>query len=224
MGSHFAFWQRGWLPGQSRLRIRLARAPNQCLGGPEGGLVNVSPGPPNFARLLGFDAPCILVSARIRSSFDVLSRLTKASVYKGSGLHTYLYSYDGYGNLTQRLEDYNSGTFSSLKDYLTRQTDGGLGLSGVDGYIAEVMFSATVATTGSMKNNRLGAVTRGGTIGGKVTGITPQTSPTVVYDPNGNVTNDGQYVYKYDCLNRQVAVYLINGTTKVAEYFYDPAG
>jgi hypothetical protein len=34
----------------------------------------------------------------------------------------------------------------------------------------------------------------------------------------------GQYVYKCDCLNRQVAVYLIGGSIKVAEHFYDQAG
>ena len=86
--------------------------------------------------------------------YDQLSRLTKANTYKSSGLHTFLYTYDDYGNLTRRVEDYNATNFTDLKDYLTKPpAQGGLGLSGVEGYIGEVMFDATVATTGTMKNN-----------------------------------------------------------------------
>ena len=44
------------------------------------------------------------------------------------------------------------------------------------------------------------------------------------YDANGNLLGDGQYVYKYDPLNRQVAVYLIDGTTKLEESVYNAAG
>jgi len=158
-------------------------------------------------------------------AYDALSRLTKADVYKGTDKHTYLYAYDAWGNLTQRTEDYDTSKFTSVRHYLTSTTNGGLGLPDgeAQAYIKEVMFSATVLTTGGAKNNRLGTVTRGGTVGGRVSGI-PQTPATMTYDANGNTLSDGQYVYRYDGLNRQVAVYLSNGTTKVSEHFYDPAG
>ncbi len=156
--------------------------------------------------------------------YDALSRLTKANTYKGTGLHTFLYTYDDYGNLTRRVEDYNAASFTDLKDYLTKPpAQGGLGLSGVEGYIGEAVFDATVAATGTVKNNRLNTVTRGGTIGGKATGIA-QTNATFSYDGNGNVTADGQYAYKYDAQNRQAAVYLTDGATKVYDHYYDAGG
>jgi RHS repeat-associated protein len=104
----------------------------------------------------------------------------------------------------------------------------GVGAAEATDYARTVGFTATIGTGSNGPNNRLATVTRGGTltVGGTayVTGIT-QSSATMIYDGNGNLTDDGAFTYTYDPLNRLVAVKAKSaGTPLVAQYFYDASG
>ena len=72
-------------------------------------------------------------------------------------------------------------------------------------------FTTTAGSGEQGVSNKLGTVTRGGTltVNGQayVTGVTTS-SAAFGYGGNGNVTDDGTYTYSYDPLNRLVAVRL----------------
>ena len=72
-------------------------------------------------------------------------------------------------------------------------------------------FTATVGSGEQAVSNKLGTVTRGGTltVNGQayVTGVTTS-SAAFGYSGNGNVTDDGTYTYSYDPLKRLAAVRL----------------
>lgn len=158
-------------------------------------------------------------------TYDALSRLTAATVRKGTAqAHTYAYQYDGYGDLVGRAESAQGQ--ASLSAFLTGPC--GVGAAEAAEYGKALGFTATIGTGINGPNNRLATVTRGGTltVGGTafVTGMT-QTSATMAYDGNGNVTDDGTFTYVYDPLNRLVAVKAKTaGTPMVAQYYYDAAG
>jgi len=154
-------------------------------------------------------------------AYDALSRLTAAKVHRrGTDTHQYAYSYDAFGNLTGRSESVPSGFQNSdLKSYLTGQLN--LGTTEAENYIKATVFSAIVATTEGVANNRVAAVTRAAN-----TGLVPDQPVlnTMVYDANGNLADDGTYAYGHDALNRQVSVTEVSTGERLAEYVYLASG
>ena len=156
--------------------------------------------------------------------YDLLSRLTKATVNRtGQGTaHEYSYAYDVFGNLVSRSEAVPAG-FASLKQSLSVQN---AVPEAIDAYIKQVSFTATLAADAAgVTNNRAASVTRAG----GTTGV-PAVNANYVYDANGNLLEDEKSVYAYDALNRQVAVYNLDAAQPnhrgalVSQAFYDAAG
>ena len=159
--------------------------------------------------------------------YDALSRLAKASVHRAGYTHAYSYTYDAFGNLTQRTEAL-AGSSLTLLASLTDVNNYGFGAnvpSGPEatGYIQALAFGATVSAPGGVPNNRVASVQRGGTIGGVDTGLA-QSNASFSYDPNGNLVNDGKFLYAYDPLNRQVSVSDAASGGLLAEYAALPSG
>jgi len=147
-------------------------------------------------------------------TYDVLSRLKTADVHRATGLHRFAYEYDKYGNLLSRNETVPTGLpYADLKSYLTGQLN--LGETEAEDYIREAVFSADIQGT----SNKLGLVTRGAN-----TGLETPSSATMIYDANGNLVDDGKFLYVYDALNRQVSVTDPSTNLVVAEYVYLPSG
>ena len=90
-------------------------------------------------------------------TYDVLSRLTAAAVYKGTNqIHAFAYQYDVFGNVTGRAESAQaSGTLLALL------TGYGVGASEATDYVKSAGFTATTGTGSNGPNNRLATVTRG---------------------------------------------------------------
>ncbi len=143
--------------------------------------------------------------------YDLLSRLTAATVNDNGVAHGYSYQYDAFGNLTSRVESAQGA--SSVLAALSDPNRYANAASAPDAatlasYVKAVAFEASLATdpaTG-VTNNRIASAARGGVIGGVNTGL-PATNANYVYDPNGNLLDDGQFVYAYDALNRQTAAW-----------------
>jgi len=151
-------------------------------------------------------------------TYDALSRLTAASVYRKEGLHQFAYSYDIYGNLTGRNETVPTAFQNTdLKHYLTETLL--LDESEATEYIKATVFNATMGPVGQVTNNRVASVARA-----TDTGLTPSLPQTMGYDANGNLTSDGTYTYGYDALNRQVSVTEISTGNIIAEYVYLASG
>jgi RHS repeat-associated protein len=113
-----------------------------------------------------------------------------------------------------------------VKAFLTAPvSEDGCGLSPTQAepYLRAVALATTIKKEQGQVTNRLEKVTRGGLIGGVATGI-PRTVRAVVYDANGNLTDDGTYLYDYDPLNRQAAVRLKLSNQILAQYFYESSG
>jgi RHS repeat-associated protein len=171
-------------------------------------------------------------------TYDLLSRLTGATVNRQGYAHAYSYAYDDFGNLVGRTEVPANGA-ESLKASLVNTAAYRTPTQAPDetaaaNYIKEVAFSAQLATgSNGVTNNRLSSVQRGGTLemGGTqyATGIGSSTA-SMAYDANGNLIDDGKYLYGYDALNRQVAVWnrdasqTDNKGALVAEYAYLASG
>jgi RHS repeat-associated protein len=137
--------------------------------------------------------------------------------------HIYAYQHDAYGNLTGRAESAQQD--DSLYTYLT--TDCGVDRSTATDYVRNLCFTSTVTTGAQGVSNRLGTVSRGGTltVNGTLygTGIA-STAQAVQYSGNGNVTDDGTYLYGYDPLNRLVTVRVKSSNVLQFQYFYDASG
>ncbi len=159
--------------------------------------------------------------------YDALSRLGKADVHRAGYTHAYSYTYDAFGNLTQRTEAL-AGTSLTLLASLTDVNNYGFGANvpsaqEATDYIQALAFGATVSAPGGVPNNRLATVQRGGVIGGVDTGIT-QSNATMVYDANGNLVDDGKFLYGYDALNRQTTVSDKASSGLLSEYAYAASG
>ena len=143
-------------------------------------------------------------------TYDLLSRLATATVNRAGYAHGYSYQYDAFGNLLGRTEALQNGA-PNLKASIMNTA--GYRVPGqapdetaATNYVKEVAFTAQLAAgANGVTNNRLSSITRGGVVMGVDTGLA-QESASMVYDPNGNLIDDGKYVYGYDALNRQVSV------------------
>jgi YD repeat-containing protein len=161
-------------------------------------------------------------------TYDLLSRLTGATVNRQGYAHAYSYAYDHFGNLLGRTEAPANGA-ESLKASLVntaayRTPSQAPDETAAANYIKEVAFTAQLATgSNGVTNNRLSSVQRGGTVMGVATGLSQQ-SDSMAYDANGNLIDDGQYIYGYDPLNRQVSVRDKSTNLLVAEYAYLASG
>jgi len=152
--------------------------------------------------------------------YDELSRLKGADVFrKGAAEHKYSYTCDAFGNLTSRTEIVPNGFQpSTLNAYFTTQL--GIETGEAEEYIKETVFSASIHETDQAKDNKLGTVTRAN---GTELQVEPQ-PVTYIYDANGNLINDGVYIYGYDALNRQVQLRDAGTNDLIADYAYLSSG
>ncbi len=161
-------------------------------------------------------------------TYDLLSRLTNATINRAGYAHAYSYGYDAYGNLLGRTEALQNGA-ANLKASIMNTA--GYRVPGqapdetaATNYIREVAFTAQLASgANGVTNNRLSSVTRGGVVMGVDTGLAQQPA-SMVYDANGNLIDDGKYLYGYDALNRQVSVTDKLSNLLIAEYAYLASG
>jgi len=145
--------------------------------------------------------------------YDICNRLMKiTNNFSVGGSLVYDYNnYDKVGNrLSMKVNDANAYIYQYDNLYQLTFVDYNNGASTTYDY--DRLGNRTLVTNGSStayEGNRLNQYAK-------------VNSTDFAYDKNGNLTNDGQYTYIYDCENRPIEVK--QGETTIITYAYDYAG
>ncbi len=182
-------------------------------------------------------------SSRVAYGYDNIGQLTSATGFESGGTPRYNenlgYTYDPAGNLTQRINDTLSQTFTVdpaneltnvLRTTSVMTVAGGLtntptSLS-INGKAAGIYGDKTFAATNVALVDGLNIFTNILTIAGS--SFTNQlvknlpTSANLSYDLNGNMTGDGLHGYEYDCANQLTRITQTNKFK--SEFIYDGFG
>jgi RHS repeat-associated protein len=182
-----------------------------------------------------------LTTNRVAYAYDKIGQLTAAVGRETNGAarlnENSSYGYDGTGNLAYRtnntlIQTFNNDSLNQISDV---SRSGTLTVSGtipvvasnvaVNGHPALVYRDATFASSNAfaLTGNDTFTVTAQDTYGRRATNNFTVSLPATVafiYDPNGNLTNDGLRSFEYDGDNQLTAVQ-VTGSWR-AEFGYDP--
>jgi RHS repeat-associated protein len=175
--------------------------------------------------------------------YDSIGQLTSATGFESGGTPRYNenfgYTYDPAGNLTQRVNDTLSQTFTVdpaneltnvLRTTSVMTVAGGLTNTPtsltINSKTANVYADKTFAATNVALVNGMNTFTNILTISGssytnQLTKNLP-TSANLSYDLNGNMTGDGLHGYEYDCANQLTRITQTNKFK--SEFVYDGFG
>jgi len=136
--------------------------------------------------------------------------------------HSEVYWYDD----ANRLTEFKRGTLNGGKtDVATYTTDANLtqrnawtldALGNWDEFVKRVSGTSVTEPRTNNKANEYATIDPDGSGGASPISLT--------HDHNGNLTDDGTYLYDYDIENRMTRVTLKSGPTVLAEYHYDALG
>jgi RHS repeat-associated protein len=137
--------------------------------------------------------------------------------------HAYVYDYEG-NRLSQMNQVVSSNSETYGYDALNRLTNFDVGvLSGGIIPSPATAESYTLDPVGNWSTLVSNSVSQTRTHSAANELLTLNGSP-LMYDANGNLTNDGRYAYTYDVQNRVTTVTRDSDTALVGQYFYDALG
>lgn len=142
----------------------------------------------------------------ISQTFDELSRLKALN----AGVKSYVYTYDPIGNIT--TDAHKNYTYDSISR-LTQINDTNSGTI-LEDFNYDKMGSRTTDTSNEYTTNVLN----------QYTSLTWAIQSNYTYDANGNLTNNGIFLFSYDYKNRLIQVKNVSDASLVTEYQYDILG